>query len=515
MLFPNQLPDETLYSRLIRHQTVLGFNEKEYLKRIFQNPRLSIHPFLTVGLTEIAKISGEDTYDLFRNQTLGSLFIYLMPVSGKKIYHSLLKNEGAMAFRHSCLSNFRETKKVTVNYCPVCSEEDIQSYGVTYWHRSHQIPGIESCPVHNVRLIELDLPERPHIKKGFLPLLSESTLCNEKHGQLSQYCFEFLKSVSEQNQKFNLAELKYKLIGGGYVTKGGRIRRNQLSQDFFDCVQAIDFHSHSLLPKNENDYRYLTNLFIPNIAQHPFKYLLFNFFLSQLSQKTLNFEPSLPSIDYQDSSRKNCIQYLQKGLSLAEVARKTGKSVSYLKRLAGLNNIDVLKEPIVLTQRIKARARKMAWRGFHRRAIASQFDVSIGTIEMLISSENGLVEHRKKCRYHSKRRKYKAEILRVVKSHPNWARQQIRQKHNAAFSWLFMHEKNWLYQNLPDASPPTRHVRVDWNKRDELLATQISDILSKAVEKPSLTKLELIIGHRWLLKNKDKLPKTMSIYNRF
>lgn len=57
MPFPKQLSDETLYSRLIRHQAILGMSEKEYLKHIFKNPRLSIHPFLTVGLKEVAKIT--------------------------------------------------------------------------------------------------------------------------------------------------------------------------------------------------------------------------------------------------------------------------------------------------------------------------------------------------------------------------------------------------------------------------------------------------------------------------
>lgn len=83
--------------------------------------------------------------------------MHFMPESGLKIYQSLLVNDGALAFRHSCLSNFRETEKLTINHCSECAVEDTQNYGVSYWHRIHQIPGIECCPIHNTRLIENDL----------------------------------------------------------------------------------------------------------------------------------------------------------------------------------------------------------------------------------------------------------------------------------------------------------------------------------------------------------------------
>jgi hypothetical protein len=37
-------------------------------------------------------------------------------------------------------------------FCPSCVEEDAKSFGESYWHRLHQIPGVETCPKHEVFL---------------------------------------------------------------------------------------------------------------------------------------------------------------------------------------------------------------------------------------------------------------------------------------------------------------------------------------------------------------------------
>lgn len=512
MSFPRQLPGEALYSRLIRHQTILGMNEKEYLKQFLGNPRLSIHPFLTVGLAEVAKISGDDPYDLFKNQTLGSLFMYFKPESGQKIYQSLLKNDGALAFRHSCLSNFRETKKLTINYCPVCASQDAQNHGTTYWHRIHQLPGVECCPVHNARLIEVDLPERPHIKKGFLPIPSEPSSCNEKNGKFSRFCWEFVQEISGSQIKFSLDELKSRLRDAGYVTKCGQVRRKLLCMDFQEFVRSIDFNNQDLLPKNEEDYRYLTNLLIPSTAQHPFKYLLFNFYLAQHSQKPLGIGVLKSSTDKSKLSEELCIRYLKKGMSLTAASRKTGRSVSYLKRLAGLNNIDVLKTPILFTKQNQVSALMMAWKGFNRRAIAVRFGISIGTIEMLISSKAGLVEHRKRCKYESKRRRYKVEILRAVNNHPDWIRQQVKEHLSAAFFWLYKFERSWLNNFLPAPTKCKVPVKVDWEQKDEETAKKLKLILSGSTDYIPLSEIKRILGrHSWLKKHRHKLPKTITV----
>lgn len=40
----------------------------------------------------------------------------------------------------------------TIRYCALCCQEDRDQVGEYYWHRSHQIPGVQVCPIHQVFL---------------------------------------------------------------------------------------------------------------------------------------------------------------------------------------------------------------------------------------------------------------------------------------------------------------------------------------------------------------------------
>ncbi len=43
-----------------------------------------------------------------------------------------------------------------LRFCPLCTEEDKQQFGEPYWHRLHQISGVEVCLVHAVFLENSD-----------------------------------------------------------------------------------------------------------------------------------------------------------------------------------------------------------------------------------------------------------------------------------------------------------------------------------------------------------------------
>lgn len=47
-----------------------------------------------------------------------------------------------------------------LRYCPKCVEEDRAQFGECYWHRLHQVPGVELCPIHSMMLEQSFLPTR-------------------------------------------------------------------------------------------------------------------------------------------------------------------------------------------------------------------------------------------------------------------------------------------------------------------------------------------------------------------
>lgn len=47
-----------------------------------------------------------------------------------------------------------------LRYCPECSQGDRQKVGFRYWHRLHQLPGVNICAVHATRLEDTTIPAR-------------------------------------------------------------------------------------------------------------------------------------------------------------------------------------------------------------------------------------------------------------------------------------------------------------------------------------------------------------------
>lgn len=42
-----------------------------------------------------------------------------------------------------------------LGFCPSCREGDFQHFGMTYWHRLHQLPIVFFCPTHGDRVVRL------------------------------------------------------------------------------------------------------------------------------------------------------------------------------------------------------------------------------------------------------------------------------------------------------------------------------------------------------------------------
>jgi len=518
MQLPTTLPDETLFSRYVRHMTILGMKEKDYLKLLFNKPRASIHPYLTIGIAKASQISVESESEIYSQQTLGRLFSYFLPLRATGINKALLADDGNVAIRACQLVSFKESEELSLKYCPECANEDMRYHGVSYWHRIHQVPGIEACPSHKVWLVHQELPERPHIKLQLLPTTSEeSQTCSELSYKFAQYTNAFLKMITVTSNSFDQNSLLTKVRERGYMIGERRFKRIELTSDLFNFIKGLKHCDQGLLPYSEADYRYLSYLLSGQASQHPFKYLIVDFWLSNICEKapspkkeTGNFELSVT----QQKIKSICRELLKQGKSLAEISRLTGKSRCYLKGLAMKENISIIIKPNIITDKVINMIIVLAYKGFHRKAIAKRFHISTGSVEQVISSEPGLVERRRRYKFESKRRRYKTQVLRALQLKPSAIKQEIKASCYAAFHWLYAHERNWLNSTLPSPTKPRVRLKVNWEKRDIELALKVSTIMHSINGAISHTKLDKETGgHGWLIRMQHKLPITMAVLN--
>lgn len=170
MRLPDVLPDELLFSRLIRYCCLYAVPIPEFLNSVYEDDRASINPILTAGLSSISSIFRESQDNLLREQTLAPLFMHYYPHYKEKLTAAMISTDNYTAIRLSQLSCVREHEELTLKMCPMCVQEDIRQFGVAYWHRSHQILGIESCHDHLQQLVHVSLPQRYRLAIG-LPSL--------------------------------------------------------------------------------------------------------------------------------------------------------------------------------------------------------------------------------------------------------------------------------------------------------------------------------------------------------
>ncbi|GAC25109.1 hypothetical protein GMES_2819 [Paraglaciecola mesophila KMM 241] len=514
MWVPIALPDESFYSRIVRSLTLTGMPVDKFLNTYFNRKRVSIHPYLTVGIGSIASLSRNEVECVINQQTLIKLFKYYQPKRSKEINNALMAGNCNAVLRACNLASFKETEILTVKYCPLCAKKDMYEHGVSYWHISHQIPGVESCSEHPVRLNRLVLPARIYIAPSFLPphnMPADSS--NKITSDFARFANTFIFNELAYSDFFDLTELRESLYKSGYLLTSGTIKNKKLTTDLKSLAAKLALPNDMLIPLQTAKTNYVYHLVNGKFAQHPFKHLLISFMLSANSEKN---DRATLNIKAKESYQTECLELLKKGMPILQIHRKTGKSRCYIKQLALLNNIEIKKIPRTIDEFAIKKVLDLAYKGFHREYIANSLGISVGSVEQIISCDPGLVEKRKCYKFESKRRRCRLEIRRCIGRYPTAIKQEIKNQCYAAFHWLYRNDKYWLNNSLPPPQKNKFHRIIDWAERDITLAKRVADILVKTDDNISLSKLDKQIGgHGWLLKSKGKLPLTMNMINKF
>lgn len=154
---PEIYPDELVYSWLARYYIKTGYVRYAFVaEELFQKKTVRpdiefVNQYTTPALQAITekipmqRIIEQHTmfpyYGRFlqkerRNQA------YTEMIQTKGNYHNLL----SMPKRKGNTDRY-------LRYCPVCAENDRKQYGEAYWHRIHQLQGVNICPIHKCYLI--------------------------------------------------------------------------------------------------------------------------------------------------------------------------------------------------------------------------------------------------------------------------------------------------------------------------------------------------------------------------
>lgn len=156
--FPKAYPEELIYSQLARYYVKSG-----YLSLAYAIEDLYVHKYTTPDIEFLNEMKPEavslltrqkDMETLIQQHTMfGSYGRFLSKEKKIKAFEALTRMQGNFNNLLSMPKNQRGAGRF-LRYCPVCAHEDRSQYGETYWHRIHQIRGMDVCPKHHCRLVE-------------------------------------------------------------------------------------------------------------------------------------------------------------------------------------------------------------------------------------------------------------------------------------------------------------------------------------------------------------------------
>lgn len=156
-IFPDPYPDELLFSVCSRYHDGLGYRSCECTGRDLRGvnrARVAVDlPSHIDRLVSVLPPYHCYTADrIIDENTLYPIYAPFISVGRALSVREDMKGNrpGAIHGRAGVLTSKLSTKHLY--FCPLCVTEDRKSWGEAYWHRLHQVPGVEVCPVHHIFL---------------------------------------------------------------------------------------------------------------------------------------------------------------------------------------------------------------------------------------------------------------------------------------------------------------------------------------------------------------------------
>lgn len=158
--------DELVGSFLSRAHRETGMSMPRLLTSLTGH-ELTTHSFVIAKHAGIARACSMTHERFVANHTTAAYSTsFMAPEQRSRLLRSILDENpdpgAAAALAHNVTRN-----KPRLRYCPVCRHEDLQTFGQSFWRRSHQLPAVTVClrhgrPLHGTTIpLQIRLPAPP------------------------------------------------------------------------------------------------------------------------------------------------------------------------------------------------------------------------------------------------------------------------------------------------------------------------------------------------------------------
>lgn len=334
--FTTIYPDELLYSLLARYYIKSGYAayifaaEDLYTSRTVRPNIEFINKFnsdalqMITGAMPMKTIVEKHTmfpyYGRFlskerRNKAFDSL------VSMQSDYHNLL-----------AIPKSKSAARRYLRYCPLCSRDDRKKYGETYWHRIHQMLGVNVCPVHRCKLINSSLiisgKASPTLiaAEPIIPSVDDIVYSdNDAERKVAQYIASvFTAAVDMQSEVAAGDFLHSRLANSKYLSTRGQQRNiGLLHSDFTEYYKTLSNNCFTELWQLQKVFT--------NDRFNTYEICLIAMFLNITVNDLVNMK--LPGKKQEELFDEQVFKLREKGLKYPQIAKRLNASYDMVKSI--------------------------------------------------------------------------------------------------------------------------------------------------------------------------------------
>jgi transposase-like protein len=532
--FPDPYPDELLYSVCARFQDLVNYSDPRY---VVQELFGTIHARAAVDLPNhlnhlVANLPFRNCYTVDRLIDESTLLPFYSPFMPPERVRSLREqmsgSDGSKIY--ACAGIIGNTISLPdyLRFCPLCAVKDQEQFGERYWHRPHQVPGVEVCPTHSVFLEKSNVCTKTQghpsefvtaeqaIQVTPWQTLDLSTLY---HKQLLKLAHDAAWLLNQNSLDCGLQSVRnrylYLLAERGLATYSGKVHQDQLIQAF------KTYYSPNLLKllrseiDEDSQYNWLSRLVRPSKGnQHPIRHLLLIHFLGH-TVETFFYLPSefkpfgegpWPCLNpvcphFQKPQIQECeikYDYHEKipiGIFSCECgfvytrrdfdySRKDfDQSITSHFRFSKVKSYGSLWESILIelwedpSLSLKEIGHRLGVSDTTVKNHAIKLQLSFPrlgpTTEVQIGAEQLNRLAQKQVNVLDSLEIYRNKWLSLLQENPNASRSVLQSKASGVFCWLRRHDSEWLEAHLPPPRKNNGSPCIDWESRDVQLAEAV------------------------------------------
>lgn len=549
LFFPTAYPDELLFSLCSRYYVRSGnISYKEALDDLFSKRSLTTSITLPSGISSLVKnlppYSKIDEQQLIYGHTLYLFYTAFSPLErAKKIYEAMCSSDGMGIYGLSGITASKVPQNEYLRYCPECMKEDKEKYGEYYWHRSHQISGIQCCLTHyrplndsrirvvgsNKHRFQISTLENCSTDKSVLDGVSEKTLRDYINfcRKIAKSLFQLMSKPYSHRKVEEIHEIyQRKLIGLALAYYTGKVKQKKW-RAYFSSIYSQELLQLCFSPLiGEQDW--LSLIVQKNRkAFHPIRHLLVLAALGMEVEEVMECDNAPQPFGHPMWPCLNpvCEYYQlpvieQISITLADKSKEPigtftcpACRFSYTRRGPDQNEEDKYRKT-----RVKEygdlwieKLEEYSKQGIGLRELSRKMRADPNTIKRYLYYQNPSVSQvvtnnsSEDCRHW--------QLLR--KRYPNKSVKQLREAEKALYMRLYRKDREWLKNNSPKPIMKSSKVRIDWKKRDQELLSKVKNAVEELLsmdKKPlrvTVGRVGYLISEKALLEKKlNKLLRT-------